>query len=119
MYANLALKAYMLYLGKKATTKKKKGIRILGGIRQPVLYGVDESQRNYEIRLHNNGDIGKGERTIDVVRGIEAAKACCECNNEGQQRDEGWSHYSEPTTKKPWPKPKPAPLPLKSGGYKR
>ena len=110
----------MLYLGRKPR-KRKKGIRVLGGSRQPVLYGVDDSERNYEIKLHNNSDTSKGEKTIDVVHGIDAARACCAHHSEKltqEQRDEGWSHYAEPTTKKPWPKPKPKRI-AKGGGYKR
>ncbi|MGD0793071.1 MAG: hypothetical protein ABR920_14995 [Terriglobales bacterium] len=94
---------------KPKNRKKKKGLRVLGGHRQPTLYKrVDESKRNYEIILHNNHP-GHGSTTIDIVRGMDAARESCERHN-GQltqeQRDEGWSHFTEPTTKKPWSKPK-------------
>jgi hypothetical protein len=99
----------MYHFGKKMPPRKKKGIRISGGHRQPILYNhVDESRRSYEIILHNNHP-GYGATTLDIVRGMDAARESVERRNREltqEQRGEGWSHYAEPTARNPWPKPK-------------
>jgi len=98
----------MDHLGEKMPPRKKKGIRISAGRRQPILYNhVDESRRNYEIILHNNHP-GHGTTTLDIVRGIDAATESVGRHNgllTQEQRDEGWTHYAEPTPKKAWSKP--------------
>lgn len=99
----------MDHFGKKMPRRKKKGIRISGGHRQSILYNhVDESRRRYEIILHNNNP-GYGTTTLDIVRGMDAARGSVERRNREltqEQRSEGWSHYAEPTARNPWPKSK-------------
>jgi hypothetical protein len=61
-------------------------------------------------------------QTMDVVRGQSAAERAVEFHNlklTAEERQEGWSHFAERTTKKPWPRPPRTLSAFKPGGSKR
>jgi hypothetical protein len=60
----------------------------------------------YEIIRHNHR--APGSQTVDVVRGESAAESAVRLFNEkltAEEKEAGWSHFAQRTTKKPWPKP--------------
>jgi hypothetical protein len=60
----------------------------------------------YEIIRHNQRTTG--QQTVDVVRGESAAESAVRRFNEkltAEEKEAGWSHFAQRTTKKPWPKP--------------
>jgi hypothetical protein len=74
----------------------------------------------YEIIRHNHRTYA-GSETVDIVRGLSAAAAAERRFNErltAEEKEAGWSHFAQRTTKKPGPKPSQTHA-YKSGGYKR
>lgn len=62
----------------------------------------------YEIIRHNFDKL-TGSETVDIVRGESAAESAVAHFNRQlteDERKEGWSHFSQRTTKKPWVKPR-------------
>jgi hypothetical protein len=74
----------------------------------------------YEIIRHNF-QLLEGSTTVDIVRGESAAELAVERFDRqltDEERKAGWSHFSQRTTKQPWPKPK-RPAYYKPGRSKR
>ena len=74
----------------------------------------------YEIIRHNHRTC-TGSQTVDIVRGLSAAESAVHFHNgklTAEEKEAGWSHYSQRTTRTPWPKPQRTRA-YKSGGYKR
>ncbi len=74
----------------------------------------------YEIIRHNHRTF-EGSQTVDVVRGESAAERAVDYYDRkltAEEKEAGWSHFSQRTTKRPWPKP-PRTHAYKPGGYKR
>jgi hypothetical protein len=73
-----------------------------------ILHAIDESKRSYEIILHNSLS-SNCSTTLNIVRGIDAARASCDFYNKKltqAERNSGWSCFPNATTKKPWSKPR-------------
>jgi len=61
-------------------------------------------------------------QTVEVVRGQSAAESAVDFHNRkltAEEKEEGWSHFSQRTTKKPRPQPPRTIRALKPGGSKR
>lgn len=68
---------------------------------------LDGEDYPYEIIRHNHQKPESGGVTVDIVRGLSAAERAVAHFNQlltAEQREAGWSHFSQRTTKKPWPK---------------
>ena len=97
---------------------KRKGIVVRGRARRTVVMLQGENYP-YAIIRHNHRT--PGEQTVDVVRGKSAADSAVHRFIEkltAEEKDAGWSYFSDRTTEKPWPKPSQTHV-YKSGGYKR
>jgi hypothetical protein len=98
----------MLTPAKRKTGKKKHMVASPRLQQRRVLRTIDESKRNYEIILHNSRS-SNCSTTLNIVRGIDAARASCDLYNKKltqAERDNGWSCFPNATTKRPWSKPR-------------
>lgn len=75
----------------------------------------------YEIIRTNHSDPSDRGITVDIVRGESAAERAVDYYDRkltAEEKEAGWSHFSQRTTKKPWPTAPRTPA-YKGRGYKR
>ncbi len=73
----------------------------------------------YKVVLHDHH--GKHE-TVDIVMGQTAAAKEADARSRrltADQREQGWSHFTERTGEKPWPRPKRPASAGRKSNYKR
>jgi len=66
---------------------------------------LDGEKYPYEIIRHNSSSAGY--MTVEIVRGLSRAQDAVEYFNRNltpEEKEQGWSHFLQRTTKKPWTK---------------